>query len=190
MDTEARDRRDEVNRRETAIYKKVSDEVGKLYDHIKDLEDKLELRDREIETKTQDRFTKHEVDIGKVKTDLDNHTGNQAIHKRPVSIETLQGMQRPDFSGIPPLGAQQRAVPGQYQPQIHESRISEASDEFSKMGVPWYLNPKWLLAVGTAIAGIIGAIAFAISSGRSDEKHPDKPEKPVPAAVFIEVPGD
>ena len=182
MDAEERDRRQEIETKERAIYKKISDEVAKLYDHIKKAEDKLEDRDREIEAKTNDRFTKHEVDISKVRTDLDNHVGNNAIHKRPVSMETLQNMQRPDLPGI---AGHRQPISGQYQSQMHDSRISEASDEFSKMGVPWYFNPKWVLAVGTAVAGIIGAIVFAISSGKSAEKPS---EGPVPV-VSEEEPG-
>ena len=80
------------------------------------------------------------------------------------------------------------------QSDIHRSQsipsqpVVEQSDEWAAKGVPWWANPRWLTAIGTALAAIITGVAIALSHLKKDDPPPEKPEKHKPAATAEEQP--
>ena len=205
MDAEERDRREEIERREGALYKKLDNEATEreeadrriyakidqdtkaLYDRMEEIESKLQDRDRDIENESRNRDQSHDKSIERLTAKLEDHVNNQAVHKKPaIGMETLQGMQRPDFGQLRPPYQQQQPSGIQHQPSGIQQQ-QPPDDEWARKGVPWWANPKWLVAVGGAIAAIITAVALALSHFRKeDHPPPQPPPHEVPAAVVIE----
>ena len=197
MDDQERARREEIEQKVKELYKhiddvgsslrsKISEEVGKLYKHADDLKDKvdknagvleekLEKRDREIENDSRDRDAEHdkkfvsiEADIKSIVKDLKEHVDNGRIHNKLRSMETIQAEQ------LPPNWRQSLEAPV-HQSQGIPSQPEQATDEFSKMGVPWFANPKWVGGILAAIAAGIVAIILALGYTNKEDAPPPPP---------------
>ena len=99
---------------------------------------------------------------------LKEHVDNGRIHNKLKSMETIQAEQLPANwrQTLEPVH-QSQGIPSQPEPQ--------ATDEFSKMGVPWFANPKWIGGILTAIAAGIVAIILALGYTNKEDAPPPPP---------------
>ncbi|KKN96658.1 hypothetical protein LCGC14_0163020 [marine sediment metagenome] len=197
IDKERREREEE----DRDVRKKITEEVGKLYARIESeskdldkkisgvaqrlqdlmdrLEEKLEKRDREIENGSRMSDSEHEkvfVEIrGEIKQfekDLQLHVGNERIHVKLKGLETInQEMMRGWRPSMDPVH-QSQGIPSQ---GTGDGGDPKADDKYSKLGVPWFLNPIWLGGIGAAILGVYLAYRAATSPGDPKEAPPEKP---------------
>lgn len=221
MDEQERQLRDEIDkeRREReeadrAVAQKITEEVGKLYQRIKEegadldkkisgaaqrlqdlmdrLEEKLEKRDREIEDGSRRSDSEHDKifveirgEIKRIEGAIKQHVENERIHKRLKSDETIQAEQLPPNwrQGLEAIH-QSQGIPSQGTGDGGGGE-TKADDKYSKLGVPWFLNPIWLGGIGAALLGVYLAYLAATSKGDPNEAPPEKPP-----AVAPENPGE
>lgn len=168
---EEADKREEADRR---IYQKIEKEKDGLIERIDGaakalraqldaLEEKLEVRDREIESHSKERDQEHDKilatmkqDQEGVRTDLDEHVDNERVHNKLHSLQTINEMNRPE--NLPPPNYMHRRPP-EPEPEPAPAEPNQVNgDKYAKLGVPWYFNPMWIGGIMAALAG--GAAAF------------------------------
>lgn len=151
---EAADRRiyQKIDAEKDAMAKRLTDTAESLREKLEALEERLETRDREIENSSQERDQEHDKALATMKQALDDHLKNTKIHKKLHSMESISEMQ--PHPNLPPPSYRDRRAP---EPEPDDPK-DMSGDQYAKLGVPWYFNPRWIAGILAALAG--GAAAF------------------------------
>jgi hypothetical protein len=155
---EAADRRiyQKIDAEKDAMISRMDKEIKHLRGSLETLEEKLEARDREIEKHSQERDQDHDKTLATMKQALDEHLKNTKIHKKLHSVESISEMNRQE--NLPPPTYMNRRAP---EPEPEPADPAQmTADQYAKLGVPWYFNPKWIAGILAALAG--GAAAFYV----------------------------
>ncbi len=158
-----------IDAEKDAMAKRLTDTAEALRKKVDDLEEKLETRDREIENHSQERDQEHDKTLttmkqayNNVREELDDHVKNERVHNKLHSIQTINEMQN-QRNLPPPTYMSRSAAQPVAQPELETAPADQTSaDQWDKMGVPWYANPRWIAAVVAAITGGVAAVWLLI----------------------------